>query len=161
MFKYNINYYFNAADGGTIIIHMFGAFFGLGVAYALGKPAASDHAGEEEAESSNVSDLFSLIGTLFLWIYWPSFVAGPLVADAATQQRAVVNTVLALSASTMMAFAVSVFFSTKNKFRPVDIQNATLAGKVVSLVCITVISTLLSLCIVQVVSRSAVWPPSP
>ena len=107
---------------------MFGAFFGLGVAYALGKPASSDSA-EEEAESSNVSDLFSLIGTLFLWIYWPSFVAGPLVADAATQQRAVVNTVLALSASTMMAFAVSVFFSTKNKFRPVDIQNATLAGK--------------------------------
>lgn len=81
-----------------------------------------------ESEASNVSDLFSLIGTLFLWVYWPSFVGGPLIADAATQQRAVVNTVLALSASTMMAFAVSMFFSTTHKFRPVDIQNATLAG---------------------------------
>lgn len=114
---------------------MFGAFFGLGVAFSLGKPGAGHiHKSMlhlsllEEAEASNVSDLFSMIGTLFLWIYWPSFVGGPLIADAATQQRAVVNTVLALSASSMMTFAVSMLFSSTNKFRPVDIQNATLAG---------------------------------
>lgn len=140
------NYVGLADDGGTIIIHMFGAFFGLGCAYSLGKPGSSSLNKSlyhltftEDSEASNVSDLFSMIGTLFLWIYWPSFVAGPLIADAATQQRAVVNTVLSLTASTMMAFAVSIFFSDTHKFRPVDIQNATLAGGV-SIGCVASLS---------------------
>jgi ammonium transporter Rh len=114
---------------------MFGAYFGLAASYTLGKPGVGHiHKSMhhltimDESEASNISDLFSLVGTIFLWIYWPSFVGGPLIADAATQQRAVVNTVLALSASTLTAFAFSAYFSAVNKFRPVDIQNATLAG---------------------------------
>ena len=58
----------------------------------------------------------------------PSFVAGAAVADSDQQQRAIVNTILALSASTIAAFWMSSFLSSNKRFRPVDIQNATLAG---------------------------------
>ena len=111
--------------GGTINIHMFGAYFGLAVAWVLGKPTAS-----AEAEGGHVSDLFSLIGTLFLWIYWPSFNAAVLEANGAGQQRGVVNTILALSACTVATFLWSSVLSSTSKFRPVDIQNCTLAGGV-------------------------------
>ena len=58
----------------------------------------------------------------------PSFVAGAAVADSDQQQRAIVNTILSLSASTLCAFWMSSYLSKNKRFRPVDIQNATLAG---------------------------------
>ena len=74
--------------------------------------------------------MFSLIGTAFLWIYWPSFVAGAAVADSEQQQRAIVNTIMALSASTVVTFCLTSLLSNNGRMRPVDIQNATLAGGV-------------------------------
>lgn len=65
-----------------------------------------------------------------MWIYWPSFVAGAAVADSLQQQRAIVNTILALAASTVAAFWGSSVLSKNGRFRPVDVQNATLAGGV-------------------------------
>jgi ammonium transporter Rh len=109
--------------GGTYIDHLFGAYFGLSVAWVLGKPTA-------EPAMGAVPDVFSLIGTVFLWIYWPSFVAGAAEADSDQQQRAIVYTILALSSSTITAFFTSSFLNKNAVFRPVDIQNATLAGGV-------------------------------
>jgi ammonium transporter Rh len=111
--------------GGTINIHMFGAYFGLAVAWIIGKPGAS-----AESEGGHVADLFSLIGTIFLWIYWPSFNGGFLEPDSPQQQRAIINTILGLCAATIGAFIMSSTFSYSKKIRPVDIQNATLSGGV-------------------------------
>ncbi|RYG65636.1 hypothetical protein EON64_11495, partial [archaeon] len=122
--------------GGTYADHMFGAYFGLTVAICLFS--------SESTASQRVSpvtgyayDIFALIGTLFLWVYWPSFVAGPAEVDSPAQQRAVINTILSLSASTICSFYLSSLlnpFANKHRnhfqFRPVDIQNATLAGGV-------------------------------
>jgi ammonium transporter Rh len=104
---------------------MFGAYFGLAVAYILGKPAQTT-----ETEANHVSDVFSLIGTLFLFIYWPSFNGGELDANSHAQQRAVVGTIFSLCAATVGTFFASSFLNNSAKFRPVDIQNATLAGGV-------------------------------
>lgn len=109
--------------GGTIIIHMFGAYFGLAVAYVLGNPNTAPAGGY-------VPDMFAFIGTLFLWVYWPSFVGGALPAGSEGQQRAVIATIISLASSTVVGFSVSSFLSPDGKFRPVDIQNATLAGGV-------------------------------
>jgi len=110
--------------GGTIIIHMFGAYFGLAAAYMLGVPKNT-----EKEKPSTASDVFSLIGTAFLWLYWPSFVAGELPVGSNEMVLAQTQTVLALLGSTVATFACSPFFG-KARLRPVDIQNATLAGGV-------------------------------
>jgi len=109
--------------GGTYVDHMFGAYFGLSVAYVLGKP-------KSEPEFGYNNDLFAMIGTLFLWVYWPSFVIGAAPADSNQQQYGMVNTILALSSSTVCAFCLSSIMDEHGRFRPVDIQNATLAGGV-------------------------------
>jgi len=109
--------------GGTYTDHMFGAYFGLAVAWVLGKP-------KTEPEFGTVPDVFSLIGTIFLWIYWPSFVIGAAPADSDQQHRGMVNTIISLAGSTVCAFWATLVFSKQKKFRPVDIQNATLAGGV-------------------------------
>jgi ammonium transporter Rh len=129
--------------GGTINIHMFGCYFGLAVSYMIGIPPAT-----EDSEGGHVADLFSLIGTIFLWIYWPSFNGGALEPDSEPQQRAVVNTILALSACTVTTFWVSCILSTNWKFRPVDLQNATLSGGVaIGAVCHMTLNTADSLLI--------------
>ena len=64
-----------------------------------------------------------------MWIYWPSFNGGT-AADGDAQQRAVINTYLALCACTVTTFAVSAMVNDKKKWAMEHLQNATLAGGV-------------------------------
>ena len=111
--------------GGTVVIHMFGAYFGLVIAQVLGAPVIN-----LKEKASYVSDMFSLFGTVILWTYWPSFVAGATPAGTPDAELQIVQTILALSAASVTTFAMSPFMSDEGKIRPVDIQNATLAGGV-------------------------------
>ena len=70
-----------------------------------------------------------MIGTLFLFCFWPSFNAGMLTGSA--QQRAVINTVLSITSSTITAFAFSKAIHGGQRFDMEHIQNSTLAGGVV------------------------------
>lgn len=113
--------------GGSMIIHTFGAFFGLGCAWAIRQPRHTTRA--KDNASTYHSNLFSLIGTLFLWLFWPSFNAAVAGSNANCRHRAVINTVLAISTSCIVTF----FASNRLRgrlFEIVDIQNATLAGGV-------------------------------
>eukprot|EP00931_Biecheleriopsis_adriatica_P018935 TRINITY_DN13066_c0_g3_i1.p1 TRINITY_DN13066_c0_g3~~TRINITY_DN13066_c0_g3_i1.p1 ORF type:complete len:430 (-),score=86.16 TRINITY_DN13066_c0_g3_i1:108-1328(-) len=110
--------------GGTIIIHVFGAYFGLACCATLGGAK-----NEDLNDSSYVSDLFSLIGTVFLWLFWPSFVAGGLPAGTDGHGIALINTVVALLASTVTTFALMPLLS-GSRMGTVPVQNATLAGGV-------------------------------
>merc|ERR1719378_188444 len=131
VFQINRNYiavdHYGVEDaGGTILVHLFGAYYGLAAAKMLGKP--KDPSG---AESSNpTSDVLSLIGTVFLWLYWPSFNGGGYATDTTTSDavRATTNTIIALLASCTSTFVASGLIC--GRLNPVDIQNATLAGGV-------------------------------
>merc|ERR1719454_656518 len=115
----------NIADcGGTIIIHVFGAYYGLAAAATLGPAKNETYNG-----SSYNSDIFSLIGTVFLWLFWPSFVAGGLPAGTDGHGVALINTVLALLASSVVTFGLMLLIS-GNRMGTVPVQNATLAGGV-------------------------------
>lgn len=112
--------------GGSMVIHAFGAYFGLAVALIIREPAHRDH---RLCGANRMSDLFAMIGTIFLWMLWPSFnsvlaPAGPI------QHRAIVNTLLGLCAACMVSFAFSVLFRKEHRLSMVDVQNATLAGGV-------------------------------
>ncbi|XP_064471208.1 ammonium transporter Rh type A-like [Ornithodoros turicata] len=111
--------------GGSIVLHTFGAYFGLAVALVLYSKDHKDHSKDCSSYNSNV---FGVIGTLFLWLFWPSFNAVGAQGDA--RHRAVLNTFLALLASTIAAFAMSSLTNPKNRFRMAHVQNSTLAGGV-------------------------------
>ena len=76
---------------------------GLAASYVLSGNQAFDN---PDNASVYHSDLFAMIGTTFLWVYWPSFVASP--AGAHDQERAIVATTLSLAASCVAAFVCSV-----------------------------------------------------
>jgi ammonium transporter Rh len=53
-----LNICMKAADiGGSMVVHVFGAYFGLAVSRVLGRPANKTNEG-----SSYTSDLFAMIG---------------------------------------------------------------------------------------------------
>jgi ammonium transporter Rh len=108
--------------GGSIVIHAFGAFFGMGVVMAI------THKREPAIpiESDFTSDRFSMLGSMVLWVFWPSFCAA-LVAPELVPFTAV-NVVIALCGSTLATYFVSV--SLRHKICISDIANASLAGGV-------------------------------
>merc|ERR1719460_3480301 len=115
-----------------MFVHTFGAYFGLGVSRALSKSKKDASSGEVKSHdlngSSTTSDMFAMIGTLFLWMFLPSF--NGALAHGPQQNRVLVNTVLSLSACCVTAFAADNLLRPGHKFSMVSIQNATLAGGV-------------------------------
>uniref|UniRef100_F7FMC2 Ammonium transporter AmtB-like domain-containing protein n=1 Tax=Ornithorhynchus anatinus TaxID=9258 RepID=F7FMC2_ORNAN len=113
--------------GGTITLHVFACYFGLGVSAALYRPGL--RTGHPKQGSSYQSDLLSLAGTMFLWVFWPSFVA-VLAQPGDAQHRAVLHTFLTLSASALTSFAASSLLEKRGRLSMAHLQNATLAGGV-------------------------------
>lgn len=105
---------------------MFGAYFGLAASKALGGPKDP----EAQAAPDKVSDILALIGTTILWVYWPSFVGATETGTLEYEQHCVVNTIMALLASTTMSFYLSHKLTAGSKFDPVHVANSTLAGGV-------------------------------
>ncbi|NWS07896.1 RHAG protein, partial [Motacilla alba] len=116
---------FKATDvGASMTIHAFGAYFGLAAAFVLYRPGLTNK--HDNDESTYHSDMFAMIGTLFLWLFWPSF--NSAIAEA--QVTAIINTYYSLAACTIVTFALSSLVDKRGKFSMVLIQNATLAGGV-------------------------------
>ncbi|KAF0035091.1 hypothetical protein F2P81_012849 [Scophthalmus maximus] len=113
--------------GGSILIHLFACYFGLGVTFVLYRPGLND--GHAKETTSYQSDILSVMGTLFLWVFWPSFNSA-LTLKGDDQHRAILHTFIGLSSSTMTAFALSAVFNRRGKLTMADIQNVTLAGGV-------------------------------
>ncbi|CAJ0943935.1 unnamed protein product [Ranitomeya imitator] len=68
-------------------------------------------------------------GTLFLWMFWPSFNSA-ISHHGDAQHRAAINTYCSLAASVLTTVAISSVVNKKGKIDMVHIQNATLAGGV-------------------------------
>jgi ammonium transporter Rh len=111
--------------GGSMTIHTFGAYSGLAASLiltAIAKPNTKPGA-------NYFSNLFGMIGTLFLWMYWPSFNFGVSSPTPFTKTQIIGNTILALTGSCLSTFITSAVV--KDKFTMEHILNATLAGGVV------------------------------
>ena len=130
-FFYSVNEAINdklilATDiGRSVIVHAFGAFFGL----AVSRMTFSSKVCMSQALSmSSKSEMYSFIGTLFLWAYWPSVNA--LLMVGTCEKRAVVNTFYALAACCTASFSFTVLQSKEGKFNIFHLQSSTLAGGV-------------------------------
>ncbi|KAK6645355.1 hypothetical protein RUM43_001631 [Polyplax serrata] len=114
--------------GGSVYVHAFAAYFGLAVSLALYRGVATEDDSHTLESSSYQSDITAMIGSLFLWMFWPSFNAALVFGDE--RHRTFLNTYLALTASCLTAFATSAMLNKNTKFDMVHVQNATLAGGV-------------------------------
>ncbi|XP_039259431.2 ammonium transporter Rh type A-like [Styela clava] len=113
--------------GGSLIIHSFGAYFGLAVSVMHWKKRLVDN---QKEESVYHSDMFAMIGTLFLWLFWPSFNGALAASHSVVAQRCVTNTLYSIVASTIASFAISSIIDKKGKLSMVHVQNSSLAGGV-------------------------------
>ncbi|MBT3210329.1 MAG: ammonium transporter [Bacteroidetes bacterium] len=111
-----------ADTGGSIIIHAFGAIFGISAAISL---TTKEHR-EIPIEADATSDRYSLLGSMVLWVFWPSFCAALVPVELIP--TTVVNVFLALCGSTIATYIASV--SIRGKINAADIANAALAGGV-------------------------------
>ena len=111
-----------ADTGGSIVIHAFGAIFGISAAVFL---TTKEHR-ETPILADAASDRFSLLGSMVLWVFWPSFCAALVPAEAIPVT--VINVFLALCGSTLATYFASV--KIRGKISPADIANAALAGGV-------------------------------
>lgn len=131
------NDWLNALDmGGSMYIHTFGAYFGLAVSWMV---TNKNKCHENPNNSSGyVSNTFAFIGTIFLWLFWPSFNGG--LAHGNAQHRVVINTYLSISCSCVIVFFLSPLFH-HGKLHMEAILNATLAGGVVVGACSDLVVT--------------------
>lgn len=109
--------------GGSMFVHAFGAYFGLAASFFFQPTRASK---SKNMKASHTSNVIAAIGSIFLWMYWPSF--NGALATGVTQHRVVVNTVLAIGSSCVSAAAIC-----RVLFGKLEIEvmlNATLAGGV-------------------------------
>lgn len=124
--------------GGALVIHMFGAYFGLACTYFFQpKKAKIDVAGQNGG--SYYSNLFAMIGTYFLFLYWPSF--NGAIGKGSQALRAIINTVLSITSSTISALMITRIFKDERHtvngkqvvHNVLDVEillNSTLAGGV-------------------------------
>jgi ammonium transporter Rh len=108
---------------GSIVLHAFGAYFGLGMSVVL----TNEMHRRAPVESDATSDRFSMLGSMVFWLFWPSFCCA-LVPFAQFEQTAI-NTVLALCGSTVVTAVLSAILR-KGKISIGDMANAALAGGV-------------------------------
>ena len=108
--------------GGSIVIHSFGAIFGLGMIMSM----TTKNEMELPIESDATSDRFSMLGSMILWIFWPSFCAALVVPELVPHTA--INVILALSGATIATYFASI--KLRGKIAAADIANAALAGGV-------------------------------
>ncbi len=108
--------------GGSIAIHAFGAYFGLGVVATT----LSKFKKNPVCENTPNSNQFSLLGSMVLWIFWPSFTSA-IVAPERVVLTAI-NTIFALCGATLATYIFTKVI--RGKIEIEDIANAALAGGV-------------------------------
>uniref|UniRef100_A0A3Q1I1W4 Ammonium transporter AmtB-like domain-containing protein n=1 Tax=Anabas testudineus TaxID=64144 RepID=A0A3Q1I1W4_ANATE len=98
-----------------MMLHIFGALFGLMLTWILFRKESEQQFEKEKFDRK--TGLFSMLGTVFLWMFWPSF--NSFLVDSHTPGRkleVVCSTYLALGVSAVTAAAVSVLSSPRGKF---------------------------------------------
>lgn len=80
-------------DGGSMTIHAFGAYSGIATSLILSSMSRPN----SKPATNYFSNVFALIGTLFLWMYWPSFNFGAAAPKPWTKTQIIINTILSLT----------------------------------------------------------------
>lgn len=109
-------------------VHTFGAFFGMSAThwFWMQKNKKEEKKDASAFLASHNSKLLAMAGTLFLWMFWPSF--NGALGSGLNQHRVICNTVLAMIGSCISSFITARILT--GKLEMDAILNATLAGGV-------------------------------
>ena len=102
-----------------MLIHTFGAYFGLACSRAF-LSAKEVSPSLRNATPTKTSDLFAMIGTIYLFIFWPSFNCA-LAFEAVGRHRVVMNTTYSIGMSCVVTYVLSKIFNKHGKLNLVDI----------------------------------------
>lgn len=87
-------------------IHTFGAFFGLSLVLSYKFIGAYEH---RNKVLGYYSSTFSFIGTIFLFLFWPSFNAALALGNG--KERIIINTYFTIVASVIGTFVLTPMWS--------------------------------------------------
>ena len=110
-------------DGGSILVHMCAAYFGLGVALGLRDKRAFD----EPMYTTTHSVTFVWLASMLLWMLWPSFVTS-LLPDGVSVTEATITCYMSGIGSIISTYAVCMIMQTK--VNPLVYTYAMLGGPV-------------------------------
>ncbi|KAL4624150.1 ammonium transporter Rh type A-like [Arapaima gigas] len=112
-----------------MLLHIFGASFGATTSWVLQREGLQPRHSKEKLHHK--TGLFSMMGVLFLWMFWPSFNSALIDHTLhAKKLNAIGNTYLSLAGSAVSAFVFSALTSPKGKINMVHTQSSILAGGV-------------------------------
>lgn len=116
--------YFNGFldTGGSVVIHAFGAYFGMGLIAGT----VNKFKNGNTCDNDSISNQFCLLGSLILWVFWPSFTSAIVAPDRIVLTA--INTIFALCAATVATYIFSKMI--RGHVDVEDIANAALAGGV-------------------------------
>lgn len=114
--------------GGSVQIFTFGAYFGLAASLVCLAGGRDEHKSNRYNKSSDYTNALSMLGTLFMFVYFPSFNAAAANSQA-SMTRSVVNTYLSLTTSVITTIFLEMYLHFK--IHPWKVQRATLAGGIV------------------------------
>lgn len=114
--------YFATDPGGSMLVHMCAAYFGIGVAMVLREKRSFD----EPMYTTTHSVTFVWLASMLLWMLWPSFVTSLLNPGDATW--GMITCYMAGIGSIISAYFVCMIF--QKKVNPLTYTYAMLAGPV-------------------------------
>lgn len=109
-----------------MIIHLFGGLFGVGLSLFY---KYRENWGSKNLYESHNNYSTGAIGTLLLWVFWPSF-NGALATSTASMNMCILNTYFALIGSCISAYLTSFVYGNR-RFRITSCLNPSLSGAVV------------------------------
>lgn len=122
---YFMTSYLEVHDNYCMTICVFASYFGLAASLVYGP--AHEMVAMHGATTSYHMELLAFLGNLILWVNWPGFIGTNLPMGSAPQRVAMMNAVLALLGSSVVAFALTTM-PTKRLYTSLGL--ASLAGGV-------------------------------
>ena len=131
--------------GGSLYIFAFGAIFGFIVSFFLtnDKKFKDILIRNQNNKSDYYSNVISAIGSLFLWLYFPSFNTARIHCDhdekviEIMRYRGIINTYMSMIGSLVSTFCTSAFIMEERKFKMEHILRSSYAGGVIIAGCCT------------------------
>lgn len=112
--------------GGSMVVHTFGAAYGIGLTILLNYPNSKNKVNLYGNQNTYVT---GILGTLFFWCFWPS--SNSAMANSLVERQiAIVNTYFSLIASAITSYMFSIIYH-GGKFDMDHILAGSIAGGVI------------------------------